>query len=42
MDAGSKITNEVTIRSPSISSQLICQRKSIGVAKGAPRLVQNA
>jgi hypothetical protein len=36
----SRIMNAVTIKPLSISSKLICQRRSIGVANGGPRLVE--
>ena len=36
MEAASRIRNVVTIRSPSISSQLICPKRCMGVAKRRP------
>ena len=42
MEAASRIRNVVTIRSPSISSQLICPKRSMGSQNGGPRLVRNA
>jgi|SRR4029453_9511004 hypothetical protein len=42
MEASSRIRNVVTIRSLSISSQLICQKRSIGSQNGGPRLVRKS
>jgi hypothetical protein len=41
MEAANRIRNVATIRSPSVSSHLICPKRSMGSQNGGPRLVRN-